>query len=216
MYQGNQNQKSKKQKIIQKKNVLEQLGEIGTQATNTIASEAKKTGEEILRQLLNQKKQEQTSGTLQPGQSLEFRSREEMQNQAQAEANHKLHDQLIFEKRLFNELHQESERKLGELRFKLKVLSQEALNIAKSAGSLGEQTKMALMQDIVVPSEYQINFLQSVIENLIKFRKTIDSTVNWIAEANKRRQKKNYWSQYKKKGASFLLSGESYSQRSAG
>ncbi len=216
MYQGNQNQKSKKQKIIQKKNVLEQLGEIGTQATNTIASEAKKTGEEILRQLLNQKRQEKTSGTLQPGQSLEFKSREEIQSQAQAEANHKLQDQLVFEKRLFNELHQESERKLGELRFKLKVLSQEALNIAKSAGSLGEQSKMALMQDIVVPSEYQINFLQSVIENLIKFRKTIDSTVNWIAEANKRRQKKNYWSQYKKKGASFLLSGESYSQRSAG
>lgn len=207
--------KSKRLKALQRKNVLEQLGEIGTQAGQTIASEAQKTGQDILRQLLNQQqKVDRVSGNIEPGQSLVFK--EKPKNFETDEMVRKQQDQLMFERRLFSEIQQVSERKLGELRFKLKVLAEEALKVAASAGSLGQETKTALMQNIVVPSEYQINFLQSIIDNLVKFRKTIDSAVNWMQESNKRRQKKNYWSMYKKKGSSFLLSGESYSQRSAG
>lgn len=215
MNSQNVSSKSKRIKSLQRKNVLEQLGDIGTQTTQTIANEAKKTGEDILKQLLNQQQRvDRISGSIEPGQSLVFK--EKPKNPEQDEIIKKQQDQLIFERRLFTEIQQESERKLQQLRFRLKVLAQEALNIAKSAGSLGEQAKVALMNDVVIPSEYQINFLQGIIENMVKFRKTIDTAINWMVESNKRRQKKNYWSMYKKKGASFLLSGESYSQRSAG
>lgn len=211
----NKTQKGKRQKILQRKNVLEQLNEIGSQTAGTLVNEAKKTGEDILKQLLNQQRYEKKqSGDLMPGQSLEFK--EQNQNQQLEEENKKLQQQVFFERRLFNEIQSESQKKLEQLRLRLKVLAQEALNVAQSAGRLGEQTKTALMNQVAVPSEYQITFLQSIIENMVSFRKTIDSAINWMAESNKRKQKKNYWSMYKKKGASFLLSGESYSQRSAG
>ena len=72
------------------------------------------------------------------------------------------------------------------------------------------------MQGSSKASEYQINFYESIISMVASFRKKIDSAVVWLQGSNKRAEKKNFWSQYKKKGSSFLLSGESYTQRSAG
>jgi hypothetical protein len=206
--------KGKRQQIFDKKNVIEQLNDIGVQTAGTLAEEAKKTGQDILNQLLGQQVPEKKSANLVPGQSVDFR--ESGRNQALEEENKRLQNQVSFEKRLFNEVQSESQKKLGELRLRLKVLMQEALNVAQSAGRLGQETKVALMNQVAVPSEYQINFLQGVIDNLVNFRKSIDSTINWLQSGNKRAQKKNFWSQYKNKGSSFLLSGESYSQRSAG
>ena len=72
------------------------------------------------------------------------------------------------------------------------------------------------MQGATNVNEYQIYFYENIVKTMIDFRKKIDSTVIWMHGQNKRGEKKNYWSQYKKKGSSFLLSGETYSQRSAG
>jgi hypothetical protein len=85
-----------------------------------------------------------------------------------------------------------------------------------STQSLTEGVKTAVLQGAVDASEYQINFYESIISMIVSFRKKIDSAVVWMQGHSKRAEKKNYWSQYKKKGASFLLSGETYSQRSAG
>ncbi|KKP80711.1 MAG: hypothetical protein UR81_C0018G0001, partial [Candidatus Levybacteria bacterium GW2011_GWB1_35_5] len=63
---------------------------------------------------------------------------------------------------------------------------------------------------------YQIGFFESIVQMIVSFRKKIDNAVVWLQNTNKRSEKKNYWTQYKKKGAGFLFSGESYSQRSAG
>jgi len=59
-------------------------------------------------------------------------------------------------------------------------------------------------------------FFEKIIEFIRNFRKNIDSASTWLQSSNKRAEKKNFWAMYKKKGSSFLLSGESYSQRSAG
>jgi len=99
---------------------------------------------------------------------------------------------------------------------RLQVIQAEAIRMVNSTQKLTEQVKVAVMQGTVDASEYQINFFENIIKLISDFRKKIDSAVTWLQGSNSRAQKKNYWSQYKKKGSSFLLSGESYSQRSAG
>ena len=93
---------------------------------------------------------------------------------------------------------------------------QEVQKVAQSTGELAETVKVAAMSAPVEPGIYHINFFKNLLEFLQSFRKRIDLTATWLQSSNKRAEKKNYWSQYKKKGTSFLLNPESYSQRSTG
>ena len=134
----------------------------------------------------------------------------------QVEKNKKLDQQIFFERRLFNEERQETSKKMQELRLRLHAIQTEATKLVASTNNLSQEVKTAVMQGSANISEYQINFYEDIISLIVAFRKKIDSAVVWMQGSNKRAEKKNFWSQYKKKGASFLLSGETYSQRSAG
>ncbi len=208
------NQKSKKSKFIENKNVLESINSIGSQTIDTIKSEAKATSDEFFRQLLGEQKnlQQKKSTELPLGQTLnmnEFVSGE-------TEKRKELEQQIFFERRLFSEEKQESQKKIQELRVRLQAIQTEASRLVASTANLSENVKAAVMQGTVKADEYQIGFFESIVQMIVSFRKKIDNAVVWLQNTNKRSEKKNYWTQYKKKGAGFLLSGESYSQRSAG
>lgn len=207
-------QKAKQKSQIRTKNVLEAINEIGSQVVDTAKNEVKATSDEFFRQLLGQQKQLQQRriGEVPVGQSLQMN---EVMN-GQQEKNKKLQEQIFFERRLFNEERHETGKKLNELRLRLQAIQTEATKMIATTTSLSQEIKIAVMQGAVSVSEYQINFYEDIISLIVAFRKKIDSAVVWMQGQNKRAEKKNYWSQYKKKGASFLLSGESYSQRSAG
>ncbi|HLD92387.1 MAG TPA: DUF5660 family protein [Patescibacteria group bacterium] len=207
-------QKTKKGKFIENKNVLETINSIGSQTVNTIKDEAKATSEEFFRQLLGEQRklQQKKSTELPLGKTLnmnEFVSGETKKTQ-------KLEEQIFFERRLFNEEKQETQKRIQELRVRLQAIQMEASKLVASTVNLSENVKVAVMQGSVSASEYQIGFFESIVQMIVSFRKKIDNAVDWLQNSNKRAEKKNYWSQYKKKGTSFLLSGESYSQRSAG
>lgn len=208
------NQKAKQLKQIKTKNVLEAINEIGSQVVDTAKNEVKATNDEFFRQLLGQQRQlqQKRSGELPKGKSLQMN--EVMSGQT--EKNKKLEEQIFFERRLFNEEKQETSKKLQELRLRLHAIQQEATKLVASTNNLSQEVRTAVMQGNSNVSEYQINFYENIIQLVSAFRKKIDSAVVWMQGSNKRAEKKNYWSQYKKKGSSFLLSGETYSQRSAG
>ena len=207
-------QKAKKLKQIRTKNILESINEIGSQTVKNATNEVKLTSEEFFRQLLGQQKklQEKRSGDLIPGSSIDV---SEVMS-GQAEQKKKFEEQIFFERRLFSEEKQETDKKIQELRLRLQAVSTEALKLASSTANLTQEVKIAVMQNPVNASEYQISFFENIIKLITDFRKKIDSAVIWMQGASRRAEKKNFWSQYKKKGTSFLLSGESYSQRSAG
>jgi len=197
------NQKSKKNKPVEVNNFFE-----------TLKEETKSTSDEFFRQLLGQQKviQEKRSGEVPMGQVLQMN---EIMN-GQQEKNNQLEEQIFFERRLFSEEKQQTTKKLDELRVRLHAIQAEATKLVTSTQNLTEEVKIAVMQGSSKASEYQINFYESIISMVASFRKKIDSAVVWLQGSNKRAEKKNFWSQYKKKGSSFLLSGESYTQRSAG
>ncbi len=98
----------------------------------------------------------------------------------------------------------------------MQAIQAEANKMVASTANLSQEIKIAVMNGATSASEYHINFYEDIIQLIVSFRKKIDSAVAWLQGSNKRAEKKNYWAQYKKKGSSFLLSGESYSQRSVG
>lgn len=207
-------QKTKGQRQAQAKNLLESLNQIGTQVVNTAKDETKAVSDEFFQQLLGQQKlqQEKRSGELPLGKAVNMG---EMAS-GEVEKRKKLEEQMFFERHLFAEERQETGKKLNELRLRLQAIQTEATKMVATTASLSQEIKIAVMQGATQVSEYQINFYEDIISLIVAFRKKIDSAVVWMQGQNKRSEKKNYWSQYKKKGASFLLSGESYSQRSTG
>jgi len=197
------NQKTKKNKPVEVNNFFE-----------TIKEETKATSDEFFKQLLGQQRQLQQdrSGELPMGQSIQM---SEVLS-GQMEKNKQLEENIFFERRLFNEEKQESSNKLNELRVRLQAIQTEASKMVATTANLTQELKTAVMQGATSASEYQINFYEDIIQLIVSFRKKIDSAIVWMQGSNKRAEKKNFWSQYKKKGSSFLLSGESYIQRSAG
>lgn len=208
------NQKAKLQKQIKTKNVLEAINAIGSGVVNTAKDESKAISEEFFRQLLGQQKksQEKRSTNLEVGSSVKVS--EVVSGQEQK--NKKLQEQIYFERRIHQEEHNETQKKLQELRLRLQAIQTEAAKMIASTASLSQEVRNAVLGNVVDPSEYQINFFENIIKLISDFRKKIDSAVVWMQGQSKRSEKKNYWSQYKKKGASFLLSPDHYVQRSAG
>lgn len=208
------NQKAKLQRQIKTKNVLEAINEIGSSVVNTAKDETKAVSDEFFRQLLGQQKksQEKKSSILSAGSAMNM---SEVMS-GKDEKNKKLQDQIFFERRLHNEEKSETQKKLQELRLRLQAIQTEASKMIATTASLSQEVRNAVLGNVVDPSEYQINFFEDIIKLISDFRKKIDGAVVWMQGQSKRSEKKNYWSQYKKKGASFLLSPDHYSQRSAG
>ena len=124
--------------------------------------------------------------------------------------------QIHFESTLLSEEAESSRKKNSELTAELQAIMLEIKKVAESTQNLAEVTQASMISAPVEPGIYHLNFFENILEFLQSFRKRIDLATTWLQSANKRAEKKNYWSQYKKKGTTFLLNPESYSQRSAG
>jgi len=207
-------QKVKIQKATGRANVLEALRDIGSNTANTIKNDVvSETSKNILEQMFGQvPKQNKYSAEITPGESLDFKDL----YAGKHEENLKLRKQIGLERNLANEEKARSIEKTNDLRVQLQALMQELLTLAKSTQGLGEEVEIATMQAPAQPGIYHLIFFEKLLDFVKSFRKKIDSASVWLQSSNKRAEKKNYWAMFKKKGSSFLLSGESYSQRAAG
>ncbi len=207
-------QKAKVQAAVRRTNVLESLKDIGSGVTSSLNTDLLGgISKDLLEQILNRRSpNKKVSGDIHVGESLEFTDL----LSGKHEENLKLKNQIAFERRLMVEEKEVSQKRTNELKVQLQALMQEVQYLAKTTQSLGEEVEVAAMQAPAQPGVYHLIFFEKIIEFIRNFRKNIDSASTWLQSSNKRAEKKNFWVMYKKKGSSFLLSGESYSQRSAG
>jgi len=206
-------QKSKTQKQIKQANVLEALKDVGTSTVKTFKKDLiGGTSEEFFNQLFGPKINKKYSGEVTVGESLEIND----VYSGRAEEVQKLRAQVILEKNLRQEEKSRIEKRTNELRLQLQAIMQEVLSLAKTTQNLGEEVEVAAMQAPANPGVYHLIFFEKLLEFVKAFRKKIDNASVWLHASNKKAEKKNYWSMYKKKGSSFLLSPDHYLQRSAG
>lgn len=195
-------QKSKIQNQIRKTNILESLKDIGGGVSRDLLDQI------LARPRLVNK----ASGEIRAGESLELNDL----YTGKYQENLRLQKQIAFERRLMQEEKVISAEKSNELKVRLQALMQEVLALAKTTRNLGEKIEIAAMQAPAQPGIYHIVFFEKLLEFIRNFRKNIEDAATWLSAVNTRAEKRNYWTMYKKKGASFLLSPEHYSQRSAG
>lgn len=200
-------------KNITRQNVIESLKDLGTGAGDQAKDFLKETSEDFIRELLGLSTPKvKRSGELSAGESIQMGDI----LSGKEERNEKARKQISFEKSILNEEKRASAEKDQNLKVELQAIMQEVSKVAESTQELAEATQAAAMTAPVEPGVYHINFFTNLLEFLQSFRKRIDLAATWLTSANKRAEKKNYWAQYHKKGTSFLLNPESYSQRSAG
>jgi hypothetical protein len=205
--------KKKSSQIITRQNVLESLKDLGSGTTTQAGDLLKNTSEDFLQELLGLSiPKVKRSGEINAGESIQM---SEVMSGKEEENKH-LRAQISLERQLSSDEKRVSQEKSGELRVQLQALMQEVQKVAASTQNLAEVTQVTMMTAPIEPGVYHITFFQNVLEFLQSFRKRIDYAATWLQSSNKRAEKKNYWSMYKKKGSSFLLSPDHYLQRSAG
>jgi len=205
--------KKKSSQLITRQNVLESLKDLGTGTTTQAGDLLKNTSEDFLQELLGLSRPKvKRSGEINAGESIQM---SEVMSGKEEENKH-LRAQISLERQLSADEKRVSQEKSGELRVQLQALMQEVQKVAASTQNLAEVTQVTMMAAPIEPGVYHITFFQNILEFLQSFRKRIDYAATWLQSSNKRAEKKNYWSMYKKKGSSFLLSPDHYLQRSAG
>lgn len=206
-------QKAKAQKQIKQTNVLEALKDVGTSTVKTLKKDLiGGTSEEFFNQLFGPRVNKKYSGEVSVGESLEIND----VYSGKAEEAQKLRAQIALERKLRDEEKSRIEKRTNELRLQLQAIMQEVLALAKTTQNLGDEVEVASMQAPVNPGVYHLIFFEKLLEFVKSFRKKIEDASVWLHASNKKAEKKNYWSMYKKKGSSFLLSPDHYLQRSAG
>lgn len=205
--------KKKNQQVITRQNVLESLKDLGTGTSVQTKDLLKSTSEDFFKELLGLTSVKvKRSGELSAGQALDMND----VISGKEEENKKLRSQISFERQLSSEQARVSKEKGDELKVQLQAIMQEIQKVSASTQGLAEATQASMISAPVEPGIYHINFFQNILEFLQSFKKRIDLATTWLTSSNKRAEKKNYWNTYKKKGSSFLLSPDHYSQRSAG
>ncbi len=205
------NKKVKGQMV--KRNVIESLKDLGSDFGAQGADLLKSTSEDFFKELIGvQSTPQNRSGEIKAGESIEMNA----VISGKEEENKKLRAQISLERNLAADESRLSQEKMNELRVQLQAIIAEIAKLAASTGDLATQTEIAMIEVPVNPGVYHVIFFEKVLEFLQSFRKKIDQAVVWLGSANKRAEKKNYWTMYKKKGSSFLLSPDHYLQRSAG
>lgn len=206
-------QKKKQLQNTAKQNVIESLKDLGGSAASDVSELLKNTSEDFLSELIGlSRPQKKVSGELAKGESLEM----SRAMSGKAEENKKLRAQIALERNLSADEKRLSEQKIGELRVHLQALVGEIGKLAATTQGLAQETEIAAIQVPVNPGVYHVIFFEKLIVFMQSFRRKIEESSIWLQTSNKRAQKKDYWSMYKKKGSSFLLAPDHYSQRSAG
>lgn len=151
------------------------------------------------------------SGTLFPGQSINFNKEEESSKtnftrEFLAKTVNQEHSIFV------NQHTQEVKQTINELKAEIQKL-------VISANNLDQEIVQAAEQNIPETNEYQLNFLQRIKTLIIQFRQNIDESCVWLQNFNRKKSRKNaFWGNVRNKkngGEQYLFSGEHSVARSA-
>ena len=208
-----QNNASKRKRLIQKVNPLEAMRDFGENPLNTISREIlAPLGRSVSEQVFGLPRR-QFHGEIGRGETLEMsKVLSGKQNQEDI-----LKKQLVLERRLREEEKILIEKRGQELSLQIHAVQEEVIKLVAETPRLNQEIQIAAMQSQVEPSIYELNFFHHLLDFIASFRKKVESARYWLMVTKQRAQKKNAWgANYKKYGAKYLLSGEHYVSRSAG
>ena len=146
------------------------------------------------------------SGELSPGQTVDFGSMEEKATALEKQYWQKFYRQAEYLRQEEKGVHEAREQ---QIEAQVQSLQEELSQMAKAAQELEKQVQIASVQTTAKVGVYHIRYFEKLRHFIKAFRAKIEDSSAWLAAFNSRSRKKNYyWSQVKKSGAQFMLSGE--------
>lgn len=196
-----------------RQNVIESLKDLGSSTGTQITDLIKNTSNDFFRELIGIPSQNNNI-------SREIAAGEEVKiSQILSDQNSEIRNlktQVAAIKNMESEQRKIGEERMVELRIELQAIATEIIKLASATQNLAQETEIAMIEVPKNPGIYHKAFFEKILEFVISFRKKIEDASIWLKSINERSKKRNYWSMYKKKGSSFLLSPDHYLQRSAG
>lgn len=194
-------------------NILESFRDIGNSATNSLKKDLLSPLPGDFRDQIFGRQQRSFSGEIMPGENLEMRE----VISGKREVHEKEQKQLFQVNLLEKEEKALVEKRMGELKLQLRAIHEEIIKVAQVTNDLEQEVQIAALQSPGDPSQYELFFLEHILNFIKSFREKAENARTWLAQQNKRASKRNVWGQnYKKMKGKYLLSKEHYLSRSAG
>ena len=96
-----------------------------------------------------------------------------------------------------------------EVKLQVQSLQNEIKSLAKATGNLAKEAQIASLQTSPDAGKYHVTFFEKLRKSIAQLRVQIEESGLWLAEWNRKAQKKNpYWKSAKKSGTQFTLSSD--------
>lgn len=184
---------------------LEVFRDLGNDFKDTFKNDVvKKTGKDIIDTVTGNRP---SSGSFFPQESQNFsdgiyKKETDLENKYKQQVRWQAEIAKKEEKILFT--HQDREVKL-----QVQSLQNEIKSLAKATGNLAKEAQIASLQTPPDAGKYHVTFFDKLRKSIEQLRVKIEESGLWLAEWNRKAQKKNfYWKSSKKSGTQFTLSSD--------
>ena len=199
--------KKKKSSVKRGDGFFEAIGEIGRSFKTSIKDDfLEGTAEGVKDQLLNISRTK-SAPEKQPD-NFDFAEWIQLKEEEVAQENlqkgrklEKRRQQFQPENIVFSQADHRLEQEIQEVRQELQLLIQ-------AIGQVEQQVETAVVQEVVDPGVYHLNFFQKLATWLRMIRKNLQEGEIWMEMWHSRSKRSAYWNGVKKSGTSFMLSGE--------
>lgn len=197
----------KQNKQYANKNPLEALQDITSGVRDSFTGAGKDSVKDLWDQLLGSDKYDlketKNSGELTEGQELNLSKREKDEPQLDIEAAIDYRREIIHAGERGAKLHSR------ELEVKIQEIIIELKKIVSTSKELQVQFKEITVEQMPIdPGEYHLNFFEWMFSVLRYARMKVEDSANWLSACTSKKNKKQYWNQFKKHGTTFGLSNE--------
>jgi len=143
------------------------------------------------------------SGSLESGQAINFSDIFSKEEELEKKYKKQVRWQTEIARRQEKVIYTGQER---ETKLQVQALQQEIQQLVKASAELSKEVEIASFNLPPEAGKYHINFFEKLKALIKELRSKIMESSYWLAEWNKRAQKRNfYWRQAKKQQSSFLL-----------
>lgn len=212
---GKVNQKPDKKRS---NNFVESIRNVGDSAVKTLKNKHVKDGaKSIYQELVNssQTSQAPDRSTTSPFSFEDWLKGREEQAAQEADQKARQEERAHFnqvksqEKVLFSMADEKIQQEIKEIRQELALL-------IKSMGKVEKQIEQAVIQEVVDPGLYHLNFFAKLKGWIVLMRKSMEDASLWLSMSSTRKKKGIFWQKAKSHGTKYSMSQERQSAMSIG
>lgn len=191
----------KRDRKVSSESFLEAFRDLGNDFVDTFKNDVvKKTGKDIYKSVTGEGLKNSSRSDNQTYSEELFQKEADLENKYQQRTRWQAEVVRKEERILFT-------RQDREVKLQVQSLQNEIKNLAKATGVLAKEAQIASLQTTPDSGKYHVTFFEKLRKSIEQLRIKIEESGLWLAEWNRKAQKKNiYWKSAKKSGTKFTLS----------